>query len=120
MQLDAVVPLLTMISLLAELEKQATVDLNPENTKALRDILQVQIESAEECAICEYCKLLTFSINTDSANSVRSRNPPRACHYSLRSQLWQRLHRARHRRTTQVSHVSSRVEGRIVLGEADD
>lgn len=41
-------------SLLAQLEKQAVVDLNPENTKALRDILQVQIESAEECAICEY------------------------------------------------------------------
>ncbi|SMR50835.1 unnamed protein product [Zymoseptoria tritici ST99CH_1E4] len=38
--------------LLAQLEKQAVVDLNPENTKALRDILQVQIESAEECAIC--------------------------------------------------------------------
>ena len=39
-------------NLLAQLEEQKTVDLTPENKKALQDILQVQIESQEDCAIC--------------------------------------------------------------------
>jgi SWI/SNF-related matrix-associated actin-dependent regulator of chromatin subfamily A3 len=39
-------------SLLAQLESQKTVDLSPENVKALQDVLQVQIESQEDCAIC--------------------------------------------------------------------
>jgi SWI/SNF-related matrix-associated actin-dependent regulator of chromatin subfamily A3 len=38
--------------LLAQLESQETVDLSPENVKALQDVLQVQIESQEDCAIC--------------------------------------------------------------------
>ena len=38
--------------LLAQLQKSKTVDLTPENKKALQDILQVQIESQEDCAIC--------------------------------------------------------------------
>ena len=39
-------------NLLGLLEKQKTVHLTPENIKALQDILQVQIESQEDCAIC--------------------------------------------------------------------
>ena len=39
-------------NLLAQLEEQKTVDLTPENKKALQDVLQVQIESQEDCAIC--------------------------------------------------------------------
>ena len=39
-------------NLLAQLEEQKTVDLNPENKKALQDILQLQIESQEDCAVC--------------------------------------------------------------------
>lgn len=38
--------------LLAQLEEQKTVELTPENLKALQDILQVRIESQEDCAIC--------------------------------------------------------------------
>ena len=41
-----------MTNLLAQLQEQKTVDLTPENKKALEDILQVQIESQEDCAIC--------------------------------------------------------------------
>ncbi|KAK3678603.1 hypothetical protein LTR78_001901 [Recurvomyces mirabilis] len=39
-------------SLLAQLHDQKTVNLTPENQKALQDILQVQIESQEDCAVC--------------------------------------------------------------------
>lgn len=39
-------------NLLAQLEKQKTVDLTPENKKALQDMLQIQISSQEDCAIC--------------------------------------------------------------------
>lgn len=39
-------------NLLAQLEKQKTVALTPENTKALQAMLQVSIESQEDCAIC--------------------------------------------------------------------
>ena len=39
-------------NLLAQLEKQKSVDLTPENRKALQDILQVQIESQEDCPVC--------------------------------------------------------------------
>lgn len=39
-------------NLLAQLEEQETVDLTPENKKALQDMLQLQIESQEDCAIC--------------------------------------------------------------------
>ncbi|KAK5166897.1 uncharacterized protein LTR77_007626 [Saxophila tyrrhenica] len=39
-------------NLLAQLEEQKTVDLKPENKKALQDMLQIQIESQEDCAIC--------------------------------------------------------------------
>ncbi|EMC99677.1 hypothetical protein BAUCODRAFT_101663 [Baudoinia panamericana UAMH 10762] len=39
-------------SLLAQLEAQKTVDLTPENEKALQDMLQVQIESHEDCPVC--------------------------------------------------------------------
>jgi SWI/SNF-related matrix-associated actin-dependent regulator of chromatin subfamily A3 len=39
-------------NLMAELWRQKTVDLTAENKKALQDILQVQIESQEDCAIC--------------------------------------------------------------------
>ena len=38
--------------LLTLLEKQKTVDLTPENRKALQDILRVSIEAREDCAIC--------------------------------------------------------------------
>ncbi|KAK5724308.1 hypothetical protein LTR15_004352 [Elasticomyces elasticus] len=38
--------------LLAQLEAQVTVDLTPENKKALQDVLQVHIESQEDCAVC--------------------------------------------------------------------
>lgn len=39
-------------ALLTQLETQHTVALNPENIKALQDMLQIQIESHEDCAIC--------------------------------------------------------------------
>jgi SWI/SNF-related matrix-associated actin-dependent regulator of chromatin subfamily A3 len=39
-------------NLLTQLEEQKTVDLTPENKKALQDMLQIHIESQEECAIC--------------------------------------------------------------------
>lgn len=39
-------------NLLAQLEEQKTVDLTPENKKALQDMLQVQIESQEDCPVC--------------------------------------------------------------------
>lgn len=39
-------------SLLSQLEKQKTVDLTPQNKKALQDILQLTIESQDDCAIC--------------------------------------------------------------------
>ena len=39
-------------NLLAQLEEQKTLDLTPETKKALQDVLQFQIESHEECAIC--------------------------------------------------------------------
>lgn len=39
-------------NLLAQLEKQKYVDLTPENRKGLQDILQVQIESQEDCPVC--------------------------------------------------------------------
>ncbi len=39
-------------NLLAQLEEQKTVDLTPENKKALQDMLQIHIESQEECPIC--------------------------------------------------------------------
>ena len=39
-------------NLLAQLEERKTVDLTPENMKALQDILQVQIESQDDCPIC--------------------------------------------------------------------
>jgi SWI/SNF-related matrix-associated actin-dependent regulator of chromatin subfamily A3 len=39
-------------SLLTQLESQQTVDLSPENVKALQDVLRVQIESQEDCATC--------------------------------------------------------------------
>lgn len=39
-------------NLMAQLEEQKTVDLTPENLKALQDMLQLQIESHEDCAIC--------------------------------------------------------------------
>ncbi|OKL63830.1 hypothetical protein UA08_00214 [Talaromyces atroroseus] len=38
--------------LMAMLEKDKVVELTPENIKALQDMLQVQIESQETCAIC--------------------------------------------------------------------
>lgn len=38
--------------LLAQLGNQKTVALTDENIKALQTILQVQIESSEECAVC--------------------------------------------------------------------
>ncbi|KAJ6110073.1 hypothetical protein N7486_002308 [Penicillium sp. IBT 16267x] len=38
--------------LLETLEQQKVVDLTPENMKALQDMLQLQIESQEVCAIC--------------------------------------------------------------------
>lgn len=39
-------------SLMETLESQKTVDLNPENTKALQDMLQLSVESQDECPIC--------------------------------------------------------------------
>ena len=39
-------------NLLAQLEEQKTVDLTPENKKALQDMLQIHIENHEDCAIC--------------------------------------------------------------------
>ena len=39
-------------SVLSELESQKVVDLTPENRKALQDMLQVSIESHEDCPIC--------------------------------------------------------------------
>ncbi|EME49117.1 hypothetical protein DOTSEDRAFT_67996 [Dothistroma septosporum NZE10] len=39
-------------NLLTQLETQKTVSLTPENKKALQDVLQVQIESQEDCPIC--------------------------------------------------------------------
>nr|POF04824.1 isoform 2 of helicase-like transcription factor [Quercus suber] len=39
-------------NLLAQLGSQKTVSLTPDNVKALQDVLQVQIESQEDCAIC--------------------------------------------------------------------
>ncbi|KAI4211169.1 MAG: hypothetical protein LQ351_006069 [Letrouitia transgressa] len=39
-------------SLLAELEASKVVDLTPDNRKALQDILQLSIDSHEDCAIC--------------------------------------------------------------------
>lgn len=38
--------------LLEQLGTQQTVALTPENVKALQDVLQIRIESQEECAIC--------------------------------------------------------------------
>lgn len=39
-------------SILSELESQKVVDLTPENRKALQDMLQLSIESQEDCPIC--------------------------------------------------------------------
>ncbi|KAF7185206.1 Helicase-like transcription factor [Pseudocercospora fuligena] len=39
-------------NLLAQLEASKNVELTPENKKALQDVLRVQIESSEDCAIC--------------------------------------------------------------------
>ncbi len=39
-------------SVLSALESQKVVDLTPENRKALQDMLQVSIESQEDCPIC--------------------------------------------------------------------
>lgn len=39
-------------NLLVQLETQKTVNLTPENLKALQDMLQVSIESQDDCAIC--------------------------------------------------------------------
>ena len=39
-------------SVLSALESQKVVDLTPENKKALQDMLQVSIESREDCPIC--------------------------------------------------------------------
>ena len=39
-------------SVLSELESQKVVDLTPENRRALQDMLQVSIESHEDCPIC--------------------------------------------------------------------
>jgi len=39
-------------SVLEALETQKTVDLTPENRKALQDMLQLSIETREDCAIC--------------------------------------------------------------------
>lgn len=38
--------------LLALLDQNKVVDLNPENTAALRDLLQLAVDSQEECPIC--------------------------------------------------------------------
>ena len=40
-------------NLLAQIsEENKTVDMNPENVKALQDILQLSVESQDDCAIC--------------------------------------------------------------------
>lgn len=39
-------------TLMAQFNSQKTVDLTPENMKALQDMLQIQIESQEDCAVC--------------------------------------------------------------------
>ena len=39
-------------NLMAVLESQKAVDLNPENRRALQDLLQLSIESREDCPIC--------------------------------------------------------------------
>ncbi len=39
-------------SILSELESQKVVDLTPENRRALQDMLQLSIESHEDCPIC--------------------------------------------------------------------
>lgn len=39
-------------SVLSALESQKVVDLTPENRKALQDMLQINIESREDCPIC--------------------------------------------------------------------
>lgn len=39
-------------SVLSALESQKVVDLTPENRKALQDMLQISIESREDCPIC--------------------------------------------------------------------
>ena len=39
-------------SVLSALESQKVVDLTPENKKALQDMLQISIESREDCPIC--------------------------------------------------------------------
>ena len=39
-------------SILSELESQKLVDLTPENRKALQDMLQLSIDSHEDCPIC--------------------------------------------------------------------
>lgn len=41
-----------MTEIFAALEEQKVVDLTPENRKALQDMLQLSIESHEECPIC--------------------------------------------------------------------
>ncbi|KAL8736232.1 MAG: hypothetical protein Q9166_000387 [cf. Caloplaca sp. 2 TL-2023] len=41
-----------VISLLADLETSKVVDLTPENRKALQDMLQLSIDSHEDCPIC--------------------------------------------------------------------
>lgn len=38
--------------LMETLQNQKTVDLNPENTKALQDMLQLSVESQDDCPIC--------------------------------------------------------------------
>ncbi|KAK4580026.1 hypothetical protein LTR86_000228 [Recurvomyces mirabilis] len=56
-------------SLLAQLQDQKTVDLTPENQKALQDILQVQIESQEACAVIETqhkCPMCRADLKDDS------------------------------------------------------
>jgi len=39
-------------SVLSQLESQKVVDLTPENRKALQDMLQISIESREDCPVC--------------------------------------------------------------------
>ncbi|USW47317.1 Putative helicase, Zinc finger, RING-type, Zinc finger, RING/FYVE/PHD-type, HIRAN [Septoria linicola] len=41
-----------VLDLMAKLEAEKTVELNPENVAALRQVLQVQIDSSAECAVC--------------------------------------------------------------------
>lgn len=40
------------INLLVLLEQNKVVELNPANIKALRDLLQLAIDSQEECPVC--------------------------------------------------------------------